>query len=109
MAIEAKAVRRGVTLDAAYIVVTSAKMDKYLRPTLDDEHKFAGNVSAVQYSARADVYSSKAERDEDFGSTPFSAWFEFQHVPGGDLSEEAYAHIMANGLMGWELSHFKSV
>lgn len=109
MAIQAKATRKGIQLAAAYILVNSVKMDKYLRPTLDENNKFAGNVVSVQYSARAEIYSSKAEREEDFGGTPFNTFFAFAHTPGADLIEEAYAYIVANGIAGWVLDNMVEV
>lgn len=109
MALQATAVKGGITISEAYIIITQIKMMKYLRPTLDADKKFAGNVVSVQHSARVEIYSSKLERDLDFGSSPFGVFMTFEHAPGADMMEEAYAAVLAKGIEGWGLSSIKTV
>ena len=103
MAIQAKATKGGITINATYILVINIKMDKYLRPTIGEDGLFAGNVVDVKYAARAELYATREERDNLFGSTPFNTYFEFPHVEGGDLVQEAYEYIKTNGIQGWTL------
>jgi hypothetical protein len=116
MAIQVTATKGGFSITDGYLLITSTQMQKFLRPvtitdTVTNEDGSttqtfrAGVEDAVMWTARGQVYPSKADRDANFGATELNFAFTFAHVDGYDPVSEAYSHIKQNGISGWTLSN----
>lgn len=103
MAIKTRAVKGGITMIDAYLMVSGLQMVKYGRPDVDPETGEPITVPAVQYTARAQLYESEQARFAQFGMAESVFAFTFEHVNGADPVAEAYNHIKMNSVEGWLL------
>ena len=102
MAIKAFARKGGMIAPEAYILVTGMKMEKFLRPVnKPNSDEWSHNEVATGYMAQVSVYSSKEERENNFGSAMASRYFAVTHEFGVDPIDEAYAQFKERGLEGW--------
>ena len=120
MAIQLDATKGGFSITGGYLLITSAQMQKSLRPVTITETATnadgtttttsrAGVEDAVTWTARGQVYPSKADRETSFGATEINFAFTFTHADGYDPVSEAYSHIKLNGIDGWTLSNMVDV
>lgn len=108
MAIQARAVKGGISIAAAYIMVLGLQMQKYGRPDVDETGEPI-TVPAVQYTARVQLYESEAARLASFGMAEATFAFTFEHTSGADPVAEAYGAIKMNSLEGWALYEVEDV
>ena len=111
MAIQATASKGGLTVENAYIMVTSARIEKYMRPNVDDQGNFTGNTEVTQASARLSLYANEADRQANFNGQLFVFSVAFDHVDGEDIVAEAYAAFKAqtDQTTGWTFTNMVDV